>query len=249
MLTPSIRREPVGGDSGFDRVRQDEGRHGDLTLPTPRSIEHLHRPRRPQTGAPASASSCHRQSAARRIGPSQDAWRSATSRCRPTPFHHACRGRGKRAPGQRHGRRAGRREFPSDSRHLLGLGQALLRRGKQMSGRTHGEPRATRLLMGSPPAQTPALLWCRCSGHGGLRSSATSANDRLFVLLRLQKRPLIEWGRQDAGSRWLDEFARGGGNHRSVRRSRSPSPPAAANQCVLDFAGKRLATADMAGCG
>jgi hypothetical protein len=71
--------------------------------------------------------------------------------------------------------------IPSDSRHLLGLRQALLRRGKQMSGRTHGEPRATRLLMGSPPAQTPALLWCRCSGHGGLRSSATSANDRLRI--------------------------------------------------------------------
>ena len=74
--------------------------------------------------------------------------------------------------------------IPSDSRHLLGLGQALLRRGKQMSGRTHGEPRATRLLMGSPPAhKTPALLWCRCSGHGGLRSSATSANGRLVVHL------------------------------------------------------------------
>jgi hypothetical protein len=79
---------------------------------------------------------------------------------------HACRGRGKRAPGQRHGRRAGRREFPSDSRHLIGLGQALLRRGKQVSGRRHGEPRATRLLMKSPSAQTAALLWCRCSGHG-----------------------------------------------------------------------------------
>ena len=77
--------------------------------------------------------------------------------------------------------------IPSDSRHLLGLGQALLRRGKQMSGRTHGEPRATRLLMGSPPAQTPALLWCRCSGHGGLRSSATSANDRLQILCRSVK--------------------------------------------------------------
>ena len=35
-----------------------------------------------------------------------------------------------------------RPRIPSDSRHLLGLGQALFRRGKQMSGQTHGE-RAT----------------------------------------------------------------------------------------------------------
>ena len=70
--------------------------------------------------------------------------------------------------------------IPSDSRHLLGLGQALLRRGKQMSGRTHGEPRATRVTHGvATGPQTPALLWCRCSGHGGLRSSATPANGRL----------------------------------------------------------------------
>ncbi len=66
-----------------------------------------------------------------------------------------------------HCRAVGQRpRIPSDSRHLLGLGQALLRRGKQMCGRTHGESRATRLLMGSPPAQTPALfvvsmLWPR----------------------------------------------------------------------------------------
>ena len=92
-----------------------------------------------------------------------------------------------------HSRAVGQRpRIPSDSRHLLGLGQALLRRGKQMSGRTHGEPRATRLLMGSPPAQTPALLWCRCSGHGGLRSSATSANDRLCPSCCLVKRPAEE---------------------------------------------------------
>jgi hypothetical protein len=66
-----------------------------------------------------------------------------------------------------HCRAVGQRpRIPSDSRHLLGLGQALLRRGKQMSGRTHGELRATRLLIGSPPAQTPcpfvvSMLWPR----------------------------------------------------------------------------------------
>ena len=58
-----------------------------------------------------------------------------------------------------HCRAVGQRpRIPSDSRHLLGLGQAFVRRGKQMSGRTHGEPRATSLLMESPPAQTPALF-------------------------------------------------------------------------------------------
>jgi hypothetical protein len=33
-----------GGDSGFDRVRQDEGRHGDSTLKAANAqiIEHLH---------------------------------------------------------------------------------------------------------------------------------------------------------------------------------------------------------------
>ena len=56
--------------------------------------------------------------------------------------------------------------IPSDSRHLLGLGQALLRRGKQMSGRTHGEPRATRLLMGVATGPNPcpfvvSMLWPR----------------------------------------------------------------------------------------
>ncbi len=84
---------------------------------------------------------------------------------------------------ERQGRDAGAgpgARIPSDSRHLLGLGQALLRRGKQMSGRTHGEPRATRVTHGvATGPQTPALLWCRCSGHGGLRSSATSANGHL----------------------------------------------------------------------
>ena len=87
-----------------------------------------------------------------------------------------------------HSRAVGQRpRIPSDSHTLLGLGQALLRRGKQTSGRTHGEPRATRLLMGSPPAQTPALLQCRCSGHGGLGSSATSANDPFTNILFVVK--------------------------------------------------------------
>ena len=67
----------------------------------------------------------------------------------PLPSTLAAEGASERQPGQRHGSRAGAPRIPSDSRHLLGLGQALLRRGKQMSGRTHGEPRATRLLMGA----------------------------------------------------------------------------------------------------
>ena len=126
-----------------------------------------------------------------------------------------------------HSRAVGQRpRIPSDSRHLLGLRQALVRRGKQMSGRTHGEPRATRLLMGSPPAQTPALLWCRCSGHGGLRSSATSANDRLCALLicKRARRGTIGSCRQNAGRRrlrpsdWLCAGLDRGTGHRSASR-------------------------------
>ena len=90
---------------------------------------------------------------------------------------------------------AGPGRIPSDSRHLLGLGQALLRRGKQMSGRTHGEPRATRVTHGvATGPQTPALLWCRCSGHGGLRSSATATDFCPPLFSLLMAGPCLDFG-------------------------------------------------------
>ena len=87
-----------------------------------------------------------------------------------------------------HHRRAGRSghvtRIPSDSRHLLGLWQVLLRRGKQIfgAGALSGGPAtgsAPKVAMPQDPSPLPFPLvrWRLCSPMA--RPSATPANDHL----------------------------------------------------------------------
>ena len=75
---------------------------------------------------------------------------------RPYPFAPVARSS---LRGTRSGRSGHLTQIQSDSRHLLGLGQALLRRGKQMSVPNAWRATCHKLTHEVRSRPTPALLW------------------------------------------------------------------------------------------